>query len=51
MEPSGDGQLIKLTYDIVLREEFTPEVLTAELDKLSGVSEVVMIASKSDVDY
>ena len=51
MEPSGDGTLIKMTYDIHMREEEKPEILTTELDKLDELSEVVMIASKSDIDY
>lgn len=51
MEPSGDNSQIKLTYDVVLREDVKPEQLTNELNQLEGVSEIVMIASKNDVDY
>lgn len=51
MEPSGDGSLIKLTYDITLQEEISPEALTSELGNTAGVSEVVLIAAKNDVDY
>lgn len=51
IEPSGDNQSLKLTYDITLKEDGTAESLTKGLNQLSGVSEVVLIASKSDVDY
>lgn len=51
IEPSGDGSQLKLTYDITLKETTTAEGLTAALGKVNGISEVVVIASKSDVDY
>jgi len=51
MEPSGDGELVKMTYDIHMNEDVKPEFLSSELDKLNEITEVVMIASKSDIDY
>lgn len=51
IEPSGDGNLLKLTYDIILKEEATAADLTKSISGIDGVSEVVLIASKSDVDY
>jgi len=51
IEPSGDGQFLKLTYDITLKEDATAEQLTQGFDAVEGTSEVVLIASKSDVDY
>ncbi len=51
IEPSGDGQQLRLTYDITLREGMTAENLTRSLGELAGASEVVLIAAKSDVDY
>jgi hypothetical protein len=51
MEPSGDGNLLRLTYDVTLKEGATAEGLTTALGRVEGVSEVVLIASKSDVDY
>ncbi|MDX8389331.1 MAG: DUF4956 domain-containing protein [Mariprofundaceae bacterium] len=51
IEPSGDGQHLKLTYDITLREGVTAEELTHRLNQAEGISELVLIASKSDVDY
>jgi putative lipoic acid-binding regulatory protein len=51
IEPSGDGNYLKLTYDIILNEGASAESITQELGGIEGVSEVVLIASKSDVDY
>ena len=51
IEHSGDGESLKLTYDIVLKEGRTAQELTREVGKQDGVSEVVVIASRSDVDY
>ena len=51
IEPSGDGNSLQLTYDIVLKEGRTAQELTAAIGELEGLTEVVLIASKSDVDY
>lgn len=51
IEPAGDGKTMQLTYDIVLKEDYTAENLTAQLTELKGLSEVILIASKNDVDY
>ncbi len=51
VEPSGDGRYITVTYDIVLRDDTTSEKFAAEIAALGGVSEVTLIASKSDVDF
>lgn len=51
IEPTGDGKSMQLTYDIVLKEGKTVDVLTSTLAALDGVSEVILIASKNDVDY
>ncbi len=51
LEPSGDGTQLKLTYDITLKEGVTAEQLTKSIGQVEGGSEVVLIASKSDVDY
>ena len=50
-EPSGDGSSIKLSFDIVLKEKFDQNLLTSDLAKITEISEVVLIAAKSDVDY
>ena len=51
IEPSGDGDLLKLTYDIQLEKESAPERFVNGLKDADGVSEVVLIVSKNDVDY
>lgn len=51
IEPSGDRKTLRLTYDITLREEATAEKLTTALGQVEGISEVVLIAAKSDIDY
>jgi len=51
IEPSGDGQLLKLTYDIQLAKEMDAQEFTGSLGKLDGISEVILIVSKNDIDY
>lgn len=51
IEPSGDGSQLKLTYDIQLEKETSPERFVQALKDADGVSEVVLIVSKNDVDY
>ncbi|MFK7733527.1 MAG: DUF4956 domain-containing protein [Pseudomonadales bacterium] len=51
IEPSGDRQTLRLTYDISLREDTTAEKLTGALGEVEGISEVVLIASNNDIDY
>ncbi len=51
IEPSGDGRQLQLTYDIVLREGTTAQDLAGAFGRQEGVSEVILIASKNDVDY
>ena len=51
IEPSADGEFLNLTYDIILREEIDANQFAAFIGRVEGVSEVTLIASKSDVDY
>ena len=51
LEPSGDGRSLRLTYDISLEKDASAEKLTQGLAQSDGVSEVVTIVSKSDIDY
>ena len=50
-ESSGDGQTIKVSFDVVMKEEMKQNELISKISKINGVSEVVIIAAKSDVDY
>ncbi|MEQ1631796.1 MAG: DUF4956 domain-containing protein, partial [Planctomycetota bacterium] len=51
IEPSGDSRTLRLTYDITLVKDATAEAMTAALSRIDGVSDVVLIVSKNDVDY
>jgi len=50
-EPSGDGDSIMLSFDIVMKEDKRHDEFSAYIAKLNGVSEVALIAAKHDVDY
>ena len=50
-EPSGDGDSIMLSFDIVMKEDKRHDEFSAYIAKLNGVSEVALIAAKYDVDY
>jgi len=51
MEPSGDNASVSLTYDVALKDDITADDLTDRLGQLDDLEEVVLIASKNDVDY
>ena len=51
VEPSGDNETVKLTFDVVLKKDVSPDLLTNELGKIDNISEVFLVASKHDVDY
>jgi len=50
-EVSGDSKSTKLSFDIVLKENKSYDTFISKLSKIKGVSEVVAIAAKNDVDY
>ncbi len=50
-ENSSDSSKIKLNFDIVMKEDKEQTELLKELSKIKGISELVIIADKSDVDY
>lgn len=51
MEPSSDNKTLGLTYDVNLRDESSAKNLIRRLGEDTDISEVVLIASKNDVDY
>jgi uncharacterized membrane protein YhiD involved in acid resistance len=51
MEPSSDNKTLGLTYDVNLRDESSAKSLIHRLGEHVDISEVVLIASKNDVDY
>ena len=50
-EASADNLSLKLSFDIVLKEDKSYEDFIKELSKISGLTEVVAVAAKNDVDY
>lgn len=50
-EPAGDGNSLRLAYDVVLQRGQRAEDLAAALGAVSGVSEVVLLVGKSDVEF
>lgn len=51
IEPSGDGNYLSLTYDLLLKDGATAEDFAKAMGVVEGASEVTLIASKNDVDY
>ena len=50
-EPSSDNSSLKLTYDIVLKEEKDVNNFVLEVSKCNGVNEASVVAAQNDVDY
>ncbi len=50
-EVSDDGKTIKNSYDVLMQEEKNQHELIKKLSELNGLSEIVIIAAKNDVDY
>ena len=50
-ESSEDGRSIKVSYDLIMKEEQHQTELLKKLSDLKGLSEIVIVAAKSDVDY
>jgi uncharacterized membrane protein YhiD involved in acid resistance len=51
VEPSGDAKTVKMTFDILMRKDMEPKELSLRMAEVEGVTEVVLVASKHDVDY
>lgn len=51
VEPSGDQRTNKLTFDILMKKDAEPSALSNAVAGVAGVSEVRLIASKTDIDY
>ncbi len=50
-EPSGDEKTIRLTFDILMKEDEELNKFIDDINKLKNVSEVSLTASKNDVDF
>ena len=54
MEPSGDSdgsRTVFLTFDVIMKMEDAFNDMVSALDSVDGVSELKVIASRTDVDY
>ena len=50
-EPSSDKKSIKLTYDIVLKEDMDSNKFVLEISNCLGVNEASIVAAQNDIDY
>ena len=50
-EPSGDKNSLKLTFDVVLKEDKNIDNFIFEISKSNNVSEASIAATKNDIDY
>ena len=50
-EPSGDNKGLKLTFDIILKDEIKINNFILDISKCIGVSEASIAATKNDIDY
>ena len=50
-EPTGDGDSVRISLDIILKKNIESTDLVSQLNKLDYISDIVLIASKNDVDY
>ena len=50
-ESSDDQKSIKVSLDIIMKNDLNQNSLIEETSSLEGLSEVVIIAAKTDIDY
>ena len=50
-EPSGDKNSLKLTFDVVLKEDKNIDNFIFQISKSNNVSEASIAATKNDIDY
>ena len=51
VESSGDNKSLKLSFDVVMKEEKSYDQFVNDLSSIKGLTEVIVIAAKNDVDY
>lgn len=51
MEPSGDGDRLHLTYDLSLKEDVDVNDFIQSISAMNGISEVVLVSAKNDINY
>ena len=50
IEPSGDQQTTLATFNIIMNKDLSPEAFTRDLGQVESVGEIILIASKNDMD-
>ena len=50
-ESSDNKNSIKVSLDIIMKDDLDQNTLTEEISSINGLSEVVIIAAKTDIDY
>ena len=50
-ESSDDKKSIKVSLDIIMKEDLSQNSLLEEISSIAGLNEVVIIAAKTDIDY
>jgi len=51
VESSGDNKSLKLSFDVVMKEDKSYDQFVTDLSNIQGLTEVIVIAAKNDVDY
>ena len=51
VEPSDDNLTAKLTFDILMKKDAEPIQLSNQIGEIKGITEIKLIASKTDIDY
>jgi len=51
MEPSGNKKKLYMTYDISLKESIEMNDFVSSFSKIEGVSEVVLVSAKNNINY
>jgi len=51
IESSGDNKSLKLSFDVVMKEDKAYDQFVTDLSNIPGLTEVIVIAAKNDVDY
>ena len=51
LDSEGDNKTIKLTFDILMKEDKELNKFVSAITNVAEVSEVALVAAKSDIDY
>jgi len=51
VESSGDNKSLKLSFDVVMKEDKSYDQFVTDLSNIQDLTEVIVIAAKNDVDY